>query len=39
MILNDKQIKKLAEQDGMITPFVNKSVQDDIPVILHVLKV
>ena len=25
MILNDKQIKKLAEQEGMITPFVDKS--------------
>ena len=30
MILNDKQIKKLAEQDGMITPFVDKSVQDGV---------
>ena len=26
MILNDKQIKKLAEEEGMITPFLDKSV-------------
>jgi len=30
MILNDKQIKKLAEHEGMITPFVDKSVQDGV---------
>ena len=30
MILNDKQIKKLAEEEGMITPFVDKSVQDGV---------
>ena len=29
MILNDKQIKKLAEE-GMITPFVDKSVSNGI---------
>ena len=30
MILNDKQIKKLAEEEEMITPFVNKSVSQGI---------
>ena len=30
MILNDKQIIKLAEEDGMIRPFVNKSVANGI---------
>ena len=30
MILNDKQIKKLAEEHQMITPFVDKSVQDGV---------
>ena len=26
MILSDKQIKKLANEDGMISPFVSKSI-------------
>ena len=30
MILNDKQIKKLAEEEGMITPFLDKSVSNGI---------
>ena len=30
MILNDKQIKKLAEENEMIRPFVDKSVQQGI---------
>ena len=30
MILNDKQIKKLAEEKGMITPFLDKSVSNGI---------
>ena len=30
MILNDKQIKKLAEEKEMITPFVNESVAKGI---------
>ena len=30
MILNDKQIKKLAEEEEMISPFVNKSVSQGI---------
>ena len=30
MILNDKQIKKLAEEEGMITPFIDKSVQEGV---------
>lgn len=30
MILNDKQIKKLAEEKEMISPFVDKSVQEGI---------
>ena len=28
MILNDKQIKKLAEEEGMTTPFLDKSVSN-----------
>ena len=30
MILNDKQIKKLAEEEGMISPFLDKSVSNGI---------
>ena len=30
MILNDKQITKLAEKEQMISPFVNKSVSKGI---------
>ena len=30
MILNDKQIKKLAKEKEMISPFVDKSVQQGI---------
>ena len=30
MILNDKQIKKLAEKEDMINPFVDKSISKGI---------
>ena len=30
MILNDKQIKKLAEENDMINPFVDKSIAQGI---------
>ena len=30
MILNDKQIKKLAEENGMITPYIDKSISKGI---------
>ena len=30
MILNDKQIKKLVEKEGMIDPFVDKLVHNGI---------
>jgi hypothetical protein len=30
MILNDKQIKKLSEEEEMITPFVSESISKGI---------
>ena len=30
MILNDKQIKKLAEEEQMISPFIDKSISNGI---------
>ncbi len=30
MILNDKQIRKLAEEEDMISPFIDKSVAQGI---------
>ena len=30
MILNDKQIKKLAEESNMISPYIDKSVSKGI---------
>ena len=30
MILNDKQIKKLSEENGMINPYIGKSISKGI---------